>query len=127
MRRIVLDMQCELFAEAICQTLKNSDLDFLVRRAEGPDQTVKLCRTGRPYALLMEVTNYTPWKLEERLRIRDMVKASVPECKVVLLVDEKADKALADRVRQAKKDGLVDNFIYGSISPEYFSAVMDAL
>lgn len=127
MRRIVLDMQCELFAEAICQTLKNSDPDFSVRRAETPDKTAALCETSRPYALLMEVTSYTPWKLEERLKIRDMVKADLPECKIVLLVDEKADKALADRVRQAKKDGLIDNFIYGSISPEYFSAVIDAL
>ena len=30
-------------------------------------------------------------------------------------------------VRQAKKDGLVDNFIYGSVSSTYLSAVIDAL
>lgn len=47
-------------------------------------------------------------------------------CKVVLLVDEKSDAALA-AVRQAKKDGLADNFIYGSVSPDYLAAVMDAL
>ena len=48
-------------------------------------------------------------------------------CKVVLLVDEKSDAALAAAVRQAKKDGLADNFIYGSVSPDYLAAVMDAL
>ena len=34
---------------------------------------------------------------------------------------------LADKVRQAKKDVLVDNFIYGSVSSTYLSAVIDAL
>ena len=34
---------------------------------------------------------------------------------------------LAAAVRQAKKDGLADNFIYGSVSPDYLAAVMDAL
>ena len=46
---------------------------------------------------------------------------------MVLLVDEKSDAALAAAVRQAKKDGLADNFIYGSVSPDYLAAVMDAL
>ena len=35
--------------------------------------------------------------------------------------------ALAAAVRQAKKDGLADNFTYGSVSPDYLAAVMDAL
>ena len=37
------------------------------------------------------------------------------------------DAALATAVRQAKKDGLVDNFIYGSVSPDYLATVMDTL
>ena len=46
---------------------------------------------------------------------------------LLLVVDENTEKKLADRVRQAKKDGLVDNFIYGSVSSSYLSAVIDAL
>ena len=75
----------------------------------------------------MEVTPYSPWRLEERLRLSKEIKAAVSDCRVVLLVDEKADAALAAEVRQAKKDGLVDNFIYASVSPTYLSAVIDAL
>jgi hypothetical protein len=75
----------------------------------------------------MEVTGYTPWKLEERIKIRDEVKAKNPNCKVVLVVDENTEQKLADRVRQTKKDGLIDNFIYGSVSATYLSAVIDAL
>ena len=75
----------------------------------------------------MEVTGYTQWKLEERLKIRDEVKRCDPQCKIVLIVDENAEKQLAQRVLQAKKDGLIDNFIYGSISASYLSAVVDTL
>ena len=127
MRRVVLDMQCNMFAEAIAQALTRSDPDFAVCRAESPSETARLCRSMAAYAVIMEVTGYTPWRLSERLALRDEIKRQIPLCKVVLLVDEKADAALATAVRQAKKDGLADNFIYGSVSPDYLAAVMDTL
>ncbi|MDD6539525.1 MAG: hypothetical protein PUF85_01900 [Firmicutes bacterium] len=55
------------------------------------------------------------------------MKARSPGCKIVLVVDENTEKKLADKVRQAKKDGLIDNFIYGSVSATYLLAVIDAL
>ena len=80
-----------------------------------------------PYAVLMEVTRYPPYGVEERLKIRNAVKNVHPDCKVVLVVDENSEKEAADRVRQAKKDGLIDQFIYGSTSPAYLVALMDTL
>ena len=127
MRRVVIDMQNYLFADAIALALKNADSDFDVRRSENPENTVDLCRLSVPYALLMEVTGYSPWRLEERLRIRNEVKRQTPHCKIVLIVDENAEKPLARRVLQAKKDGLIDNFIFGSVSAEYLTAVVDTL
>ena len=127
MRRVVIDMQNYLFADAIALALKNADSDFDVRRSENPENTVDLCRLSMPYALLMEVTGYSPWRLEERLRIRNEVKRQTPHCKIVLIVDENAEKPLARRVLQAKKDGLIDNFIFGSVSAEYLTAVVDTL
>ena len=127
MRRIVVDMQNFLFADAIARTLRSADSDFDVRKAESPDKTAELCSLCEPYALLMEVTGYTPWKLEERLKIRDEVKQRMPYCKIVLIVDENAEKKLAQRVLQVKKDGLIDNFIYSSISASYLAAVIDTL
>ena len=127
MRRVVVDMQNYLFADAIAQALKRADSDFDVRMSESPDKTAELCNLSKPYALLCEVTGYTPWMLEERLKIRDEVKCYSPECKIVLIVDENAEKTLARRVLQAKKDGLIDNFIYSSVSAAYLSAVVDTL
>ena len=127
MRRIVVDMQNYLFTDAIARTLRSADSDFDVRRSENPEKTAELCSLCEPYALLMEVTGYTPWRLEERLKIRNEVKQRSPQCKIVLIVDEIAEKKLAQRVLQAKKDGLIDNFIYGSVSATYLSAVIDTL
>lgn len=127
MKRIVLDMQCAMFADAISQALERSDPDFNVLRAEAPEKTAALCRSSLAYALNMEVTGYPPWRLEERLRLRNEVKRQRPDCKILLLVDENADRALAFRVLQAKKDGRIDNFIYTSVSPTYLAAVLDTL
>lgn len=127
MRRVVVDMQNALFADAIATALRNFDSDFEVYQSESPVKTSDMCTFTEANILIMEVTAYTPWRLEERMKIRDEVKAQLPNCKIVLVVDENTEKKLADKVRQAKKDGLIDNFIYGSVSSTYLSAVIDAL
>ena len=127
MRRVVVDMQNALFADAVAEALRRFDPDFDPVMSDSPDKTADMCVFTEANILIMEVTAYTPWKLEERMKIRGEVKAQNPGCKIVLVVDENTEKKLADKVRQAKKDGLVDNFIYGSVSSTYLSAVIDAL
>lgn len=95
MKRIVLDLQCAMFADAITMALERSDPDFRVLRSDAPGKTAAICKSSLAYALIMEVTGYTPWRLEERLRLRDEVGRLCPSCKVLLLVDENADRALA--------------------------------
>ena len=127
MRRVVIDMQNTLFADAVAEALRRFDSDFDPVMSESPDKTLALCNAVLANILIMEVSAYAPWKLEERMKIRDELRKINPNCKIVLVVDENTEKKLADRVRQAKKDGLVDNFVYGSISSTYLSAVIDAL
>lgn len=127
LRRVVIDMQNVLFADAVAEALHRFDPDFDPVMSTNPDQTLELCHILVANILIMEVTAYAPWKMEERMKIRDELKKVNPSCKIVLVVDENTEKKLADQVRQAKKDGLVDNFIYGSVSSTYLSAVIDAL
>ena len=127
MRRVVVDMQNALFSDAIATALRNFDSDFEVYQSESPAKTTDMCVFTEANILIMEVTAYTSWKLEGRMEIRNEVKAQSPGCKIVLVVDENTEKKLADKVRQAKKDGLIDSFIYGSVSSTYLSAVIDAL
>ena len=119
MRKIVIDMQNYLFADAVATAFKNSDYGIEVIRAESPRDTVELCRVYEPFALVMEVTGYTPWKLSERLKLRDQVRELCPDCKIALMVDSNTERQTAKAIRDAKKDGLIDQFFYGSMSAEY--------
>lgn len=61
------------------------------------------------------------WTCARRLR------QGLPGCQVALVVDEVCEPQLADQVRRAKKDGLIDGFFYSSVSSDYLSAMIDAL
>ena len=127
MRRIVINMQSYLFGDALAGILRNAEFDFDVYKAEKPEDVVDMSRYLLPYAVLMEVTSFGPRLPDERMKIRDLLRRQNPDCKIVLIVDENAEEKLARRVKQAKKDGLIDQFIYGSISAAYLAAVMDTL
>ena len=127
MRRVVVDMQNTLFADAIAKALRDFDSDFDVCCSESPEKTLDMCDYTLAQVLIMEVTGYTPWKFEERMMLRNKVKERDPTCKIVLVVDENTEKESADKVRQAKKSGLIDGFIYSSVSADYLSAVIDTL
>lgn len=119
MQKIVVDMQNYLFADSVAAAFKNSDYDIDVVRAESPMNTVELCRLYKPFVLIMEVTGYTPWLLCERLKLCDKVKTVCPECKIALIVDSNSEKQAARDIRDAKKNGLIDQFFYGSMTAEY--------
>mgnify|MGYP003292885980 CR=1 FL=1 len=127
MRRIVVNMQNSLFCNAIADNLRRSGNEMEPYAVDAVDKVADECKWLKPYALLMEVTGYTPWKLCERMKIREAVKKWWPECKIVLIVDENAEREVAEQVKQAKKDGLIDQFIYSSISATYLTAIVDSL
>ena len=128
MRQVILNMKDFIFADAVAQALQSEkNSNFSVQKTASPEEIIQYCEISSPYALLMEVNGYPPYVLSERLAIRDMVKKQNPACKIVLLVDENSEKEVANEVRQAKKDGLIDQFIYGSTSASYLVAMMDAL
>lgn len=127
MRRIVINMQNSLFCDAIADTLRRSANGLDPYTVDSPERIVDECKWLAPYALLMEVTGYTPWLLTERMKIRDQVKEMCPDCKIVLIVDENAEREVASRVKQSKKDGRIDQFIYGSISASYLADIVDSL
>ena len=120
-------MQNTLFCNAISETLRRSGNELDTYTVDSADKVVDECKWIAPYALLMEVTGYTPWKLCERMKIRDAVEVKHPECKIVLIVDENVEKEVAKQVKQAKKEGLIDQFIYGSISASYLADIVDSL
>lgn len=127
MRRIVLDIKGTLLAEALVQALTTSNSDFIIYRSLKREETITLCKTCKANVLVMQVNNQEGLGIEERLKIRDEIKALGLDLRIALLVDESEDTQLAARVRQAVKDQLVDSFVYTSVSPTYLAAVIDTL
>lgn len=127
MRNIVIDMQSALTARGYERMLLQDMRDCHPIISDSPEFTVEQCRLFRPYALLMEVTGYTPWMLEERLRTWETVKRQLPDCKCVLAVDEYADAKLADEVARCKKDGKIDAFLFTSSSDRFLVAMLENL
>jgi nitrogen regulatory protein PII len=127
MKRILINMQNTLFCNAISETLRSSGNELDPYTVDSPDRVVDECKWLAPYAILMEVTGYAPWRLEERMKLRDATKELLPECKIVLVVDENAEKDVAKLVKETKKQGLIDQFVYGSISASYLADIIDSL
>ena len=127
MRTIVINMQSTLVSRALERVLRQEMKDCNPIISERPEDTADQCRLFRPYALLMEVTGYMPWQLEQRLKICTAVHRQLPDCKFIFSVDENADPELADRVTQCKKDGQIDAFIYNSTSERYLAAILDSV
>ena len=125
MPRIVVNTQNFMFADMIKRTLEGDD--FSVTVVEKPERLMQEFNRTAANIVLMEVTGYTPWKIEERMKLRHQINQIDPECKIAFLVDEKANPAVAKKVRQAKTDGLIDQFIYTSISASYLLGVMETL
>lgn len=121
-------MKDYIFADAVAQALQaDENGEFTVLRAASTEELLQYGQLCNPYAVLMEVNGYPPYVLEERLKLRDAIKEKSPNCKIVLVVDENSEKEVAEEVREAKKAGQIDQFIYGSISASYLVALMDTL
>ena len=101
MRKIVVDMQNFLFADSVATAFKKSDYEIDVVRTESPKDTVELCKLYKPFVL------------------RDEVKRVCPDCKIAFIVDSNTEKQAAKDIRDAKKNGLIDQFFYGSMTAEY--------
>ena len=114
-------------SRALERVLRQNMQDCMIVIPENPDEIIEQCRLFRPCALLLEVTGYTPWLLEERLKICEGVRRVLPECKFVFSVDENANLKLADSVMQCKKAGLIDTFVYNSTSERFLAAILDSL
>lgn len=125
MARIVINTQNFMFADLIKRTLEGGD--FSVTVVEKTEKLMQEFNRTAANIVLMEVTGYTSWKIEERIKLRHQIKQIDANCKIAFLVDEKAEPAVAQKVLRAKTDGLIDQFIYTSISASYLLGVIETI
>ena len=128
MRDVVVSMQNTLLSEAVARSLAETG-EFRVEQVlpGRVGDTFSLCRAVQADILLMEVSRLPAYTLENRLKLIECVRRALPNCKFVLLCDENSDAELAQQVKCARQDRLIDAFLYASVTPAYLTAALDAL
>ena len=127
MRTIILDLQSALYAKAIRRLLAQELDDCRVTVSKTPSETAAQSRLLRPDALLLEVTDFAPWTLDERLALCAQVKRDAPGCKAALIADDAAPHELTEQIKKAKQRGDIDAFLFTSATEEYLVAMIDSL
>lgn len=129
MRKIVVSIQNGLLAEAITGMLNDSGEFQPLRISVGnkKDDVVNSCEMLSADILIAEVSYAGGTTVETRLREVREVRQKVQGCKIVLLCDENSAPDIAREVTLAKKDGLIDNFFYSSVTAKYLLAALVSL
>ena len=112
MKQIFVSIHNSLLSAAIIRSLNDHGEFSIVDTVEDAD------------IVLMEACYGAGPSLDECLK---KVKSQGSECSLVLLCDENSAPEVARRVVQAKKDGLIDDFVYSSVSETYLTAMLSAL
>ena len=112
MKRIFISIHNSLLSAAITRCLKDLEEFSIGSTAEDAD------------IVLMEACYGAGATLDECLQAGKDLR---PGCRVVLLCDENSAPEVARRVAQAKKDGLIDDFVYSSVSESYLTALLSAM
>ena len=128
MRKIVVSIGNGLLAEAITRALSHSGefqpFRVMVGKSGG---VVSDCEMLSADMLLAEVSYAAGTTVETRLGEAKEVRKKLPGCKIVFLCDENSAPDIARDVMQAKKDGLIDNFFYSSVTEKYLMAALVSL
>ena len=126
MKKIIVSIPNALLAGGVVMYLKKNP-DFKVYREDNPSGIEDLCVASKADVLLAEVLDRHPHTLDEwNIRVKAIEK-SLPDCKVVYVVDENSSPDLADQVALARSNRLIDAFVYGTVSGEYVTALIGSL
>lgn len=126
MKSIVVSIPNTLLSGGLCLYLKKEP-GFRVFREDRLEQLADTCVAAGADVLLAEVHHRSPYTVGDWLRRSEEVKEKLPRCKVAFVVDENSSPEVAEEVRIAKGEGLIDAFFYGTVSGEYMTAVIGSL
>ena len=129
MVKILVSIQNGLLAEAMVTMLRESG-EFEPSRMQVGIKKGDIaleCEMLDAQMVLMEVSYANGTTFETRLQEVKRIRSRMPNCKIVLLCDENSAPDIAREVMLVKKDGLIDNFFYSSVTARYLLSALLAL
>lgn len=127
MKIIVLSICNSLMALSITHSLTQTG-DFQIASIRpGCKEIARECADASADVLLMEAAFNIGATLDDCLKEAKYLRSLRPECRMILLCDENSAPEVARRIALAKKDGLIDDFVYSSVSESYLTAMLYAI
>ena len=123
--KIILLGMCNRLIEASIKHILNQTEDFQVYSVHpGKCEIAKECKAVAADILLLEVAYNPGSTLDDCLSEVEILQLLRPECKVILVCDENSVPGIARKIAMAKKDRLIDDFMYLPVSESYFTAIL---
>jgi len=128
-----MEEQIKRILISICNSLMEMSISYMLKQIKGFEvysagsadlSIVEKCAAVSADILLMEIAYNPGFTLEERLCDIRNIRLLKPECKVILICDENSFPEIARKVAMAKKDRLIDDFIYSPVSDSYLLAIL---
>ena len=118
-------------AMGVCNGLMAASIRDLMQRVtnltvcliQGRD-VVSECMAVSADIVLLEVAFPAGFTVEERIKQASLLRQQMPACRIVFLCDENSTPELARKVAVAKKDGLIDDFLFSSVGERYLVAIL---
>jgi len=112
----------------ICNSLMAHSIRHMLEKA-GDFCVLPMNEPGKSIAdiVLLEVAHNQGFTVDERLAEIRTIRSVNPGCRILLLCDENSTPELARKVAIAKKDRLIDDFVYSSVSESYLTAMLHAI
>ena len=107
MKTVMTEICNSLMAESIRHILEESGEFRVLSIKEGEDSLVDI--------VLLEVACNPGFTMDERMAAVKSIRHRNPDARILLLCDENSTPELARKVVLAKKDGLIDDFVYSSV------------
>ena len=108
-----------LMAESIRHILEESGVFRVLPVKEGEVSSADI--------ILLEVAYNPGYTVDERMAAVKSIRGRNPGTRLLLLCDENSTPELARKVALAKRDGLIDDFIYSSVSESYLTAMLESI
>lgn len=119
MKTVLTEICNGLMAESIRHILEESG-EFRVL-------SIKAGEASAVDIILLEVAYNPGFTMDERMAAVKSIRSRNPNARILLLCDENSTPELARQVVLAKKDGLIDDFIYSSVSESYLTAMLESI
>ena len=127
MKKIVLNICNSLMALSITHSLTKTGGFQIASIRPDCKEIARECADASADVLLMEAAFNIGATLDDCLKEAKRLRSLRPECRTILLCDENSAPEVARRIALAKKDGLIDDFVYSSVSESYLTAMLYAM